>query len=91
MNVSCPQDLYLLPKIDRMCDMTSSYKTLRFMDVYSGYKRKKYNHQREEELYRWIYTKLNEPPKSGGHQNVMVLQTFPTINIKADHLGLLME
>ncbi|GAU30655.1 hypothetical protein TSUD_31270 [Trifolium subterraneum] len=37
LNKACPKDLYPLPNIDRLIDGESGYKTLSFMDAYSGY------------------------------------------------------
>ncbi|GAU49430.1 hypothetical protein TSUD_181770 [Trifolium subterraneum] len=37
LNKACPKDPYPLPNIDRFIDGASSYKTLSFMDAYSGY------------------------------------------------------
>ncbi|GAU40547.1 hypothetical protein TSUD_367500 [Trifolium subterraneum] len=37
LNKACPKDPYPLPNIDRLIDGASGYKTLSFMDVYSGY------------------------------------------------------
>ncbi|GAU32582.1 hypothetical protein TSUD_146960 [Trifolium subterraneum] len=37
LNKACPKDPYPLPNIDRLIDGASSYKTLSFMDAYSGY------------------------------------------------------
>ncbi|GAU45985.1 hypothetical protein TSUD_401250 [Trifolium subterraneum] len=37
LNKACPKDLYPLPNIDRLIDGASGYKTLSFMDAYSGY------------------------------------------------------
>ncbi|MCH85574.1 retrotransposon gag protein, partial [Trifolium medium] len=36
-NKACPKDPYPLPNIDRLIDGASGYRTLSFMDVYSGY------------------------------------------------------
>lgn len=32
-----PKDLYPIPKIDKLIDSVSDFRTLSFMDVYSGY------------------------------------------------------
>ncbi|GAU24562.1 hypothetical protein TSUD_149030 [Trifolium subterraneum] len=37
LNKSCPKDPYPLSNIDRLIDGASGYKTLSFMDAYSGY------------------------------------------------------
>ncbi|KAK2409009.1 hypothetical protein QL285_044467 [Trifolium repens] len=37
LNKACPKDPYPLPSIDRLIDGASGYKTLSFMDAYSGY------------------------------------------------------
>ncbi|GAU29723.1 hypothetical protein TSUD_264590 [Trifolium subterraneum] len=39
----CPKDPYPLPSIDRLIDGASGYKTLSFMDAYSGYNQIKMN------------------------------------------------
>ncbi|MCI20606.1 hypothetical protein A2U01_0041768, partial [Trifolium medium] len=36
LNKACPKDPYPLPSIDRLIDGASGYKTLSFMDAYSG-------------------------------------------------------
>ncbi|MCH81899.1 hypothetical protein A2U01_0002693 [Trifolium medium] len=43
LNKACPKDPYLLPSIDKLIDGTSGYKTLSFMDAYSGYNQIKMN------------------------------------------------
>ncbi|GAU47561.1 hypothetical protein TSUD_404080 [Trifolium subterraneum] len=37
LNKACPKDPYSLPNIDRLIDGASGYRTLSFMDAYSGY------------------------------------------------------
>jgi hypothetical protein len=37
LNMVCPKDPYPLPNIDHLIDSASGYKTLSFMDAYSGY------------------------------------------------------
>jgi hypothetical protein len=37
LNMACPKDPYRLPNIDHLIDNASGYKTLSFMDAYSGY------------------------------------------------------
>lgn len=37
LNKACPKDPYLLPHIDSVIDVASSFRLLNFMDVYSGY------------------------------------------------------
>jgi hypothetical protein len=37
LNMACPKDPYPLPNIDHLIDNASGYKTLSFMDAYSGY------------------------------------------------------
>jgi hypothetical protein len=37
LNMACPKDPYPLPNIDHLIDDASGYKTLSFMDAYSGY------------------------------------------------------
>jgi hypothetical protein len=37
LNLACLKDPYPLPKIYHLIDNASGYKTLSFMDVYSGY------------------------------------------------------
>ncbi|XP_016162329.1 uncharacterized protein LOC107605090 [Arachis ipaensis] len=37
LNKACPKDAYPLPSIDSLVDSTSGYRTLSFMDAYSGY------------------------------------------------------
>ncbi len=37
LNMACPKDPYPLPNIDRLIDSASGFKTLSFMDAYSGY------------------------------------------------------
>lgn len=37
LNMACPKDPYPLPSIDHLIDNASGYKTLSFMDAYSGY------------------------------------------------------
>ncbi|MCH87971.1 hypothetical protein A2U01_0008852, partial [Trifolium medium] len=37
LNMACPKDPYPLPSIDDLIDGASGYKTLSFMDAYSGY------------------------------------------------------
>ncbi|XP_039687770.1 uncharacterized protein [Medicago truncatula] len=37
LNMACPKDSYPLPSIDHLIDNASGYKTLSFMDAYSGY------------------------------------------------------
>lgn len=39
----CPKDPYLLSNIDKLIDRSFGYKTLSFMDVYSGYNQIKMN------------------------------------------------
>ena len=36
-NNACPKDIFSLPKIDLIIDVTSKYKLLSFMDAFSGY------------------------------------------------------
>jgi hypothetical protein len=36
LNKACPKDPYPLPSIDRLIDGASGYRTLSFMDAYSG-------------------------------------------------------
>ncbi|GAU32075.1 hypothetical protein TSUD_53430 [Trifolium subterraneum] len=43
LNKACPKDPYPLPSIDRLIDGTLGYKTLSFMDAYSGYNQIKMN------------------------------------------------
>jgi hypothetical protein len=43
LNKACPKDPYPLPSIDRLIDGASGYKTLSFMDAYSGYNQIKMN------------------------------------------------
>ncbi|GAU24437.1 hypothetical protein TSUD_364210 [Trifolium subterraneum] len=43
LNKACPKDLYPLPSIDKLIDGASGYKTLSFMDAYSGYNQIKMN------------------------------------------------
>ncbi|MCI67544.1 retrotransposon gag protein, partial [Trifolium medium] len=43
LNKACPKDPYLLPSIDRLIYGASGYKTLSFMDAYSGYNQIKMN------------------------------------------------
>jgi hypothetical protein len=43
LNKACPKDPYPLPNIDRLIDGASGYKTLSFMDAYSGYNQIKIN------------------------------------------------
>ncbi|KAK2397192.1 hypothetical protein QL285_058795 [Trifolium repens] len=43
LNKACPKDPYPLPNIDRLIDGASGYKTLSFMDAYSGYNQIKMN------------------------------------------------
>jgi len=45
LNMACPKDPYPLPSIDRLIDSVSGFKTLSFMDAYSGY-----NHIRMDPL-----------------------------------------
>jgi len=35
--MACPKDPYQFPNIDLLIDSTSGFKTLSFMDAYSGY------------------------------------------------------
>ncbi|XP_057755334.1 uncharacterized protein LOC130974472 [Arachis stenosperma] len=37
LNKACPKDAYPLPCIDKLVDNTSGFKSLSFMDAYSGY------------------------------------------------------
>ena len=37
LNMACPKDPYPLPSIDRVIDNASGFRTLSFMDAYSGY------------------------------------------------------
>lgn len=37
LNIACPKDTYPLPNIDRLIDRSLGYKTLSFMNAYSGY------------------------------------------------------
>ena len=37
LNMVCPKRPYPLPSIDRLIDNASGFKTLSFMDAYSGY------------------------------------------------------
>ncbi|XP_039687900.1 uncharacterized protein [Medicago truncatula] len=37
LNMACPKDPYPLPNIDHLIDNAAGYKTLSFMDAYSGY------------------------------------------------------
>jgi len=37
LNMACPKDPYPLPSIDRLINSASGFKTLSFMDAYSGY------------------------------------------------------
>jgi len=37
LNMACPKDPYPLPNIDHLIDNASGFKTLSFMDAYSGY------------------------------------------------------
>jgi len=37
LNMACPKDPYPLPSIDHLIDSASGFKTLSFMDAYSGY------------------------------------------------------
>jgi hypothetical protein len=37
LNKACPKDLFPLPHIDQVVDLTSGCKTLCFLDAYSGY------------------------------------------------------
>lgn len=37
LNMACPEDPYPLPNIDHLIDSASGFKTLSFMDAYSGY------------------------------------------------------
>ncbi|XP_072078184.1 uncharacterized protein [Arachis hypogaea] len=37
LNKACPKDAYPLPNIDKLVDNASGFKSLSFMDVYSGY------------------------------------------------------
>jgi hypothetical protein len=43
LNKACPKDPYPVPNIDRLIDGASGYKTLSFMDAYSGYNQVKMN------------------------------------------------
>ncbi|MCI09737.1 gag-pol polyprotein [Trifolium medium] len=43
LNKACPKDPYPLPSIDRLIDGASGFKTLSFMDAYSGYNKIKMN------------------------------------------------
>ncbi|KAK2371898.1 hypothetical protein QL285_073098 [Trifolium repens] len=43
LNKPCPKDPYPFPSIDRLIDGASGYKTLSFMDAYSGYNQIKMN------------------------------------------------
>ncbi|GAU35844.1 hypothetical protein TSUD_63330 [Trifolium subterraneum] len=43
LNKACPKEPYPLPSIDRLIDGASGYKTLSFMDAYSGYNQIKMN------------------------------------------------
>ena len=36
LNKACPKDLFPLPRIDQVVDLTSGCKTLCFLDAYSG-------------------------------------------------------
>lgn len=44
LNMACPKDPYPLPSIDHLIDNASGYKTLSFMDAYSGYNQIKMDH-----------------------------------------------
>jgi len=37
LNMTCPKDPYPLPNTDYLIDSASGFKTLSFMDAYSGY------------------------------------------------------
>jgi len=37
LNMACPKDPYPLPNIDHLIANASSFKTLSFIDAYSGY------------------------------------------------------
>jgi hypothetical protein len=37
LNKACPNDLFLLPRIDQVVDSTAGCETLCFLDAYSGY------------------------------------------------------
>jgi hypothetical protein len=37
LNMACPKDAYPLPNIDYLINNASGFKTLSFMDAYSGY------------------------------------------------------
>ena len=37
LNKACPNDLFPLPRIDQVVDLTSGCETLCFLDAYSGY------------------------------------------------------
>ena len=37
LNYACPNDNFLLPKIDQIVDVTVGHELLSFIDVYSGY------------------------------------------------------
>jgi hypothetical protein len=37
LNKACPKDLFPLPRIDQVVDLTSGCETLCFLDAYSGY------------------------------------------------------
>ena len=37
LNKACPKDPFLLPRIDRVVDLTAGSKSLCFLDAYSGY------------------------------------------------------
>ncbi|MCI48192.1 retrotransposon gag protein, partial [Trifolium medium] len=43
LNKARPKDPYPLPSIDRLIDGASRYKTLSFMDAYSGFNQIKMN------------------------------------------------
>ena len=37
LNVACPNDSFLLSKIDQLVDATSGHRFLSFMDAFAGY------------------------------------------------------
>ena len=37
LNMACPKDPYPVPNIDYLIDSASGFRTLSFMDAYSGY------------------------------------------------------
>ncbi|GAU37228.1 hypothetical protein TSUD_375300 [Trifolium subterraneum] len=89
LNKECPKDLYPLPNIDRLIDGASGYKTLSFMDAYSGatYQRlmdRVFVEQIGKNLELYIDDMIVKTQKEGEHDKDLedILKSFRKYNMR---------